>query len=231
MQNLSSFYGQDFFEGMTLQRTRFMESAQQRTLSKNDILFLAGDESNACYYLTSGLVRIFRATSTGKEALLRIYSPGSLLGVAELSDRLPRPIAAQAITPATVHVLPTEQYAALMRSDPVFNENILRLISREHRYLTDRVASLILYDVMEKLLGILAHMYCNALPPGSGRADFPAITLQISQDQLAAMIGSTQPTISRMLQELRQEGVICFSRMHISVVAPHILLRRVTCPL
>ena len=115
MQNLSSFYGQDFFEGMTPQRTEFMASAQQRTLAKNDILFLEGDKSDACYYLTSGLVRIFRATSTGKEALLRIYSPGSLLGVAELSDGLPRPITAQAITPATVHVLPAEQHTALRR--------------------------------------------------------------------------------------------------------------------
>ncbi len=229
--NVRNFPYTTFFEGMESQRTTFMNCAQQRTAAKNDVLFLEGDESNACFYLASGLVRIFNGTATGKEALLRIYSPGSLFGIAELKDGLPHPVTAQTLTPATLHVLPGEGYAALLQNDPAFSARILRVISKEHYYLTKRVSSLILCDVMEKLLNILVHLYCEALPPDAGRGDLPAISLQISQDQLAAMIGSTQPTISRLLQQLREEGIVCFSRMHISIVAPAVLLRKVSCPL
>ena len=228
MQNISSICGQDFFEGMESQRTALINCAQQRNVAKNDVLFLEGDKGDTCFYLTSGLVRLFRTTATGKEALLRIYSPGSLLGVAELADGLPRPVTAQALTQATVYALPVEPYAALLENEPALSERIFRLICKEHRCLTDRVLSLILCDVMEKLLNILAYLYCDALPSNAGRGDLPAITLQLSQDQLAAMIGSTQPTISRLLQQLRGEGVVCFSRMHISIVAPAILLRKVS---
>ena len=59
MENLWYLQDRDFFAGLEEQRQRFLQRAILKTLPKNDIVFFEGDTGDSCFYVASGLVRIF----------------------------------------------------------------------------------------------------------------------------------------------------------------------------
>ena len=100
----------DFFDGIEECKERFLRSAQRIELKKNDIVFFEGDAGGACFYVASGLLRIFCVTEAGKESTLFPRTAAGLFGLSEVLQDLPRKVSAQALAASVIFRLDREAF-------------------------------------------------------------------------------------------------------------------------
>ena len=116
----------DFFDGIEECKEHFLRSAQRIELKKNDIVFFEGDAGGACFYVASGLLRIFCVTEAGKESTFFLRTAGEIFGLSEVLQDLPRKVNAQALAASVIFRLDRQafddllsrNYALARRSSP-----------------------------------------------------------------------------------------------------------------
>lgn len=75
----------DLFEGLPAEvKKAFFDKASLRILRKKEYVFKENEPVFSCFYLKKGIVRIFRVSKNGKEAVLFIHNDGALFGLAEI---------------------------------------------------------------------------------------------------------------------------------------------------
>ena len=92
----------DFFDGIEECKEHFLHSAQRIELKKSDIVFFEGDAGGACFYVASGLLRIFCVTEAGKESTFFLRTAGEIFGLSEVLQDLPRKVSAQALAASVI---------------------------------------------------------------------------------------------------------------------------------
>jgi CRP/FNR family cyclic AMP-dependent transcriptional regulator len=92
------------------------------------------------------------------------------------------------------------------------------------RYLGDRLSNLATGSVMSRLIKLLISLVYDLLPDAEAWAKPVALPVRISQEQLASMTGSTQPTVSDLLQKLHKAGLIAIAHRQITICNPLHLL-------
>ena len=211
MENLWYLQDRDFFAGLEEQRQRFLQRAILKTLPKNDIVFFEGDTGDSCFYVASGLVRIFSITDSGKESIFFLRRPGELFGLSEVLNAFPRRANAQTLMPTELYAMPSVEFDSLLAEDYVLARRVITMLGSRVRYLGDRLSNLATGSVMSRLIKLLISLVYDLLPDAEAWAKPVALPVRISQEQLASMTGSTQPTVSDLLQKLHKAGLIAIA--------------------
>ena len=191
MENLWYLQDRDFFAGLEEQRQRFLQRAIRKTLPKNDIVFFEGDTGDSCFYVASGLVRIFSITDSGKESIFFLRRPGELFGLSEVLNAFPRRANAQTLMPTELYVMPSVEFDRLLAEDYVLARRVITMLGSRVRYLGDRLSNLATGSVMSRLIKLLISLVYDLLPDAEAWAKPVALPVRISQEQLASMTGST----------------------------------------
>ena len=222
MRNESFAYQHDVFAGFPALRETFMKEARKVTLEKKRLLFCEGVPCDTCHYIHSGIVRIYHIGENGKEALITIYNSGEFIEPKEFMHGRRHRGMGETMTQSTIYALEREKFIRLLSYDFDFNMKIMDLISEHGIRLEERLASRLIYNVPERLIRILA-LYQSAT---SGAGPFPCgnpLEVRLSQHQIAAMMGSTQCTVSKEMCRLQREGLLDIGIKHIVIPDPAVL--------
>ena len=156
MENLWYLQDRDFFAGLEEQRQRFLQRAILKILPKNDIVFFEGDTGDSCFYVASGLVRIFSITDSGKESIFFLRRPGELFGLSEVLNAFPRRANAQTLMPTELYAMPSVEFDSLLAEDYVLARRVITMLGSRVRYLGDRLSNLATGSVMSRLIKLPA---------------------------------------------------------------------------
>lgn len=219
--------GKDFFSGMPEAKQQFACKANRLRLDKNAILFFEGDPGGSCYYLESGLTRIFSLTASGKEPIFFIRRPGEMFGLSEVLDSSPRKANAQTLSPCVLLQVRSREFDELLRAHYAMNRRVISLLGSRIRYLGERISSLMTCSVRERLVKLLVYVAYDTLEDSDAWTRPATLPVPLTQQQMASMTGSTQPTVSELLGQLQQEGLITVSRKRIVLHNPLALLSSV----
>lgn len=216
----------DFFHELAQEKEQFISLSTRLDLERHSMVFFQGDDGDSCFYVASGLVRIFNLTASGKEPLFFLRRPGELFGLSEVIDRLSRKANAQTILSTTLYRMDSGNFDLFLQQNHRVVLRVISVLGARIRYLGDRVSQLMTLSVMERLVKALVCIAYDEIT--SYGPDGPVeIPVHLSQEQLASMTGSTQPTVSELLQQLQKERLITVSRKKITLLEPLALLRRV----
>ena len=179
-----------------------------RRLAAGAFVYLKGDTAQSVYLLRSGLVKISVVWRDGRELIVRLARTGELfgktsLGAPEYGEH------ARALEPSEIVEIPAADLVAQMARDPgavaaVFKEFALRL--REAR---QTVEGLAFASTLERLCLVLGKLASEL-----GQPDGPAVMIPhyIRQEDVARMTGARREVVSGLLNRLRENGVIGYSR-------------------
>ena len=226
MERLWYLEERDFFAGLEEERELFLRRATCRKLEKNDIIFFEGDRGDSCFYVASGLVRIFSITESGKEPIFFLRRPGEMFGLAEVLNHFPRRANAQTLMPSDIHVMSSEAFDRLLEENYALARRVITLLGSRVRYLGDRISNLVTGSVLSRLVKVLISLVYEELTDAESWERPVTLPVRISQEQLAAMTGSTQPTVSDLLQKLQKAGLIAIAHRHITILRPLQLLAK-----
>lgn len=182
----------------------FLGRMQVRDVPRHACLFRQGEASDPAYIVLSGKVRISVLTAGGAEMTLDVLGPGDACGVAGLAGAFPRISNAVAIRATRVLAIPTDVLRALMeKHTAVFHHLLQQLLRRLARSIQEQVAGgtqCVYARVAHKLLAL-----SQTCTPGGQERALPS---ELSHQELANMVGSTRATVTRVLQEMRRQGIL-----------------------
>jgi CRP-like cAMP-binding protein len=160
---------------------------------KRATLFREGEAGEAMYLLARGRVSLHKLSPDGRETVIKVVKPGEVFAEVILFEKKFYPVTAVALTEMLAFRLLRRDLLDLLRQEDFRNDFISTLL-RKQRYLTDKIQQLTNQDVEQRLRAFLLEQY----------GEQELIHAEINKKQLAASIGSTPETLSRLLQDLKQ---------------------------
>jgi CRP/FNR family transcriptional regulator, cyclic AMP receptor protein len=218
---------QDFFLGLPVEKRDFLSLAVKRDVKKNSIIFVEGDPGDYCYYLEKGSIKVFRATIVGKEPIFWVRKPGDLFGLAEVIDGKERICTAQTLSPCLIYEIHRKDFEEILARYHTVSRKVMAVLGRRLRYLCEQVENLMVWDVTSRLSRLLVYLSFNHLMNPNPDDEAVCFPISLTQEDLAAMTGSCQQTVSETLKKLQQEGLVRVSRKEITIVKPLELLERI----
>jgi CRP/FNR family transcriptional regulator, cyclic AMP receptor protein len=197
---------------------------RRRSYRQGEVVFHQGDPGDTLHLVYRGRLKIVLASATGDEAVLAIVGPGDLFGEMALLDGGPRSATVVALEPVETATLTRGDFLALLRRSPAAVNGLLAALARVIRQTDEDVGDLMFLD----LQGRLAKKLLELAEAHGRQANGIEIQVPLTQEELAAMIGATRPTVNQLLGFYQNRGAITRSGRRIVILKPEILRRRIS---
>lgn len=215
----------DFFHDIPKAKESFIKLAKCKQIRKNSLIFFEDEIGRSCYYLEKGLVKISRVTVSGKEPIYFLRQAGDFFGLAEVLDGLNRKANAQAITTSTIYEISTINFERCLSEHSEFNKKIIGTLGRRIRFLGEQLANLMSCTVEKRLAKQLVYLGYKQLNSEKDWQNPVIIQAEVTQEQLASLIGSSQQTISENLTLFKNKNLIQIKKKKITILNPLKLLK------
>lgn len=183
--------------------TVFNGAGSDESARKGEYLFRQGDPADAVFYVTGGRVQLTVISDQGKEGVIALFGPGDFFGEGCLAGQPIRMASAVATAPSTVVRIEKEVMSQLLREKPEFSKKFMAfLVLRNIQVESDLVDQL--FNSSEKRLARLLLLLANFNNDGELRPIVP----KISQEVLAARVGTTRSRINYFMNKFRRLGLI-----------------------
>lgn len=187
-----------------------------RRYERGEILFHEGDPCEGMYFVRSGRVRVFKSSPDAREQVLLLAGEGESFNEVPNFDDGPNPASADALEPTTVVLLPKTTLLKLTDRYPSLGLAMLRQFAVRLRHLTSIVEDLSFKHVTSRLAKILLQYGVDADRDTGGPAE--GTRRRLTQQEMAAMIGTAREMVSRSLRTLEARGAIKVDRQRIVIL-------------
>jgi CRP/FNR family transcriptional regulator len=166
---------------------------------KGQMIFREGQPCPGTYVVGSGLVRVFKAGTGGKEHVLHIVGPGHTFAEVAAIGGFACPANAEAIAPTTCVLLPTDLFRTALEEDHDLCLGLLTGMTVWVRHLVGVMEGVVLRDAT----GRLAQYLLDLDPDERETIELPGLKRHI-----ASHLNLTSETFSRILRRLVDAGLI-----------------------
>ena len=190
-----------------------LEHAKVRRFDRGEVVYHQGDPSRDLFVIVEGSVKIVREDEAGHEVLLWVLERGGIFGQQAIFGT-PRPVAARAVDDVVAIAVPGDACTRALERNPRIMYRAFEMIERRLDRLTQSLEDVMLLDVRGR---VAKYLLDGATGDGQSAA------LDLTQDELAAAVGSTRVTVNKVLADLEHRGLVRVGRRHVDVVSPDAL--------
>ena len=180
-----------------------------RTVSgyrKEDVVFRQASPADSVFYVLKGKIKIVVVSKQGKEAVVALLGQGEFFGEGCLIGQTHRLATARAMIDSEVMRVGKAEMIRVLQEEPKFGELfIAHLLTRNSRVEEDLVDQL--FNSSEKRLARTLLLLANFGKEGGPQP----VTMPISQETLAEIIGTTRPRVSHFMNKFRKLGFISYN--------------------
>lgn len=194
-----------------------------RSFRRDQFLCYQGDPGDSLFVLVEGLVKITVASERGDEMVLATLGAGDVLGELSVIDPGPRSASAVAVQATSALVINRSSLLTAMQQSPALLDALLHTLGAMVRRLTEQATDLVFLDLAGRIAKLLVQQAERQSDDPSRRL---AVDLQLTQTELAQMVGASRPAVNRVLQGLVARGVIKVDGRTIEIVDAPALRRR-----
>ncbi|MFC2035044.1 Crp/Fnr family transcriptional regulator [Chloroflexota bacterium] len=189
----------------------------EKTAERGEVILLEGDSGETLFFVASGVVKMFKTSTEGKEQILNIVSLGESFNDVPIFDDGLNPTSAQAMGPVVLYGIKKSDFKAILQAHPQVGLNVIRILAGKVRQLVLLVENLSFRHVISRVAKILLEHI----------GDETDIRPRLTQQEMAAMAGTARETVGRSLKALEEEGTIRLERHRIVIADKEALKERV----
>jgi len=156
----------------------------------------------------SGTIRISVPAPDGKELLLAILQPGEVFGELAVLDGRERSADAIANSPCTLAVLDRRDMLSFLEQRPAVWLKLITVLCERLRHADQQLTEVALLQLPARLAKTMLRITKNE-PRSTASPAQP--TIQLSQQELANMVGGTRERVNKCLAAWRREGIVKMS--------------------
>ena len=193
-----------FFDGVADETAAALKRhAQPRRFATGEALFHHGEAALTIFGIVTGRVKVWRASEGGAALTLMFVAAGDLLGAISAAQHRPHPASATARTETDTLVWSNAVIADLVARDAVLGARMMAMLAGRAEHLMDRIDELAA-PVEQRVARALCRLSAELGEDGDGHA----VEVPISRGDLADLVGTTAPTLSRTLTRWRGDGIV-----------------------
>jgi len=196
---------------------RIAQVAVARSFPKGARVFHEGDESDACYVVRSGEVRVTREHSDGRAIALATLGPGEIVGELAMLDGEVRSASVEALTDVELLAISAPDMRGLLERNPEITSKLVVALTRRVRETNERVSRQSFQTVPSRVAGVLSQLVDEDGLSPTGR---DGLTIRMNQADLAQLAGTSRESVSRFLAVLERAGVVRVGRGRVTVLEP-----------
>lgn len=181
---------------------------------KGDYIYFEAAYHNRLYFIKEGYIRVGYIDDTGQEVIKEIIRQGEIFGQVTLEKNNLNGEFAQAWR-ANVSLcsFTIDDFEKLLQKKPALALKYSKQVGAKLRRIENRLVNLLNKDVKSRLLGLLWQLV-QQHPHDSGEAAL-CIPNYLTHEDMARLIGSSRQTVTTLINELAQEGLLQYNRHEI----------------
>ncbi|AQG80604.1 response regulator [Spirosoma montaniterrae] len=181
---------------------------------KKQYIYTEGDEPTRLYFLKSGKIKTVRTNVDGKELITGLYQSGEFFGYLALLEQTDYTDSAITLEDCELIYIPQDDFRQLLLANAEVGQQFIKLLA-------GRVS-----DREQQLLGMAYGSLRRRVADTLLRlSEQHSGLIQLSRDDLAAMVGTATESLIRTLSEFKQDGLIDMAGTSIRIVQPDKLRR------
>ena len=181
---------------------RVVAAAHERTYPRSKAIFFEGDPVRQIVLLISGCVKLSQSGNEGQEVILRLAGPGEIL-CGECFPRFNHCSTARTMTPSTALVWEANQFLAVAERFPTLRRNMSCVLTHTINQLEVRFREICTERVAPRLSSQLVRLVSQVGRPLDGYVE-----IDLSRRDLAQLTGTTLFTVSRLLSQWEEQGIV-----------------------
>jgi CRP/FNR family transcriptional regulator len=194
-----------------------------RTLERGHVVFREGDTGDRLFLVIEGKVKISRAAADGRENLLAVLGSSEMFGELSLFDPGPRTATVTTVTEATLASLDHDDLRPLLTERPGVAVQLLQALAQRLRRTNEAMADLVFTDVPGRVAKALLDL---ADKFGVAEADGTRVRHDLTQEELAQLVGASRETVNKALSEFAHRGWLRIEGRSVLLLDPERLARR-----
>lgn len=179
----------------------------EKRASRGENLFFEGEPAEILYFVVEGVVKIFKTSADGKEQIFGIIRPGDSFNDVPVIGGGVNLLSAAALGPVLLNGIKKKDLEAIIKEYPQIALNIIKVLSKRVEELMSLVEDFSFRRVSGRVAKILLEY------SGKDSKEKPRLT----QQEIAAMIGTAREMVGRSLKSLEGERAIRIERNHIII--------------
>jgi len=190
-------------------------AAVRHTYRGRQTIFLKGDEARGLFVVTRGRVRIVANSAEGKEVILRVLEPGEIFGEIAMLDGGKRTADAVAEGDSELMYVGRADFLSFLEGNPKLCIEMLELVCGRLRSTSEQLEDFSFLDLRTRLAKRLLQLVDEH---GETVAQGTHIAMALSQQTLAAMMGTSREAVNKQLRQWEGQGIIALGRNSITLV-------------
>jgi CRP-like cAMP-binding protein len=184
---------------------RLVQHIELKEVRRRQVVYLPGDPGQTVYFVNGGRVKISKVTRDGKELTLAYRGPGDIFGELSMVDGGPREEMAEAMENALISELSRAEFEKIVQKEPMIGYRLTKTVAARRREVENKIEQLIFKDVNAKLAELLLRL---ATEYGIEDSRGTLVSLKITHQEMANLIGLTRETVSLTLSQFKRKGLI-----------------------
>lgn len=201
-------------------RRTVLAKMPRRRFRKGDTLFHEGDPGDTLHVIEAGHVAIRVSTPLGDVVTLTVLGPRDSFGEQALLEQRVRTASAVALDQVETRTLHRKDFDLLRATSPAVERFLIQALAAQVRRLSGHLLDALHVPADQRVVRRLAEA-AELYARGGDE-----IVLDLKQDDLASMAGTTRPTANQVLKQLEAEGIVRLARGQITVTGLDGLRRR-----
>ncbi len=176
-----------------------------RKVSAGGTLFFEGQESNYMLCVTSGWLALSKSLENGQIQIIDFALPGDFVDPTS-ADALTSAFTIEAVTAATVSIIPMKRWRELLQESPELRQKAYRSEAATRARRAERMLRLGKGCAEMRVAYALLEFYVR-LSPGNISVP-PFIHVPLNQQQLGSFVGLSSVHVCRTLRHMHRNGII-----------------------
>ncbi|MCK5879285.1 MAG: Crp/Fnr family transcriptional regulator [Holophagae bacterium] len=185
-----------------------LHHCREINVDKGEVIVSENTPGDALYVIVGGEVKVTMISNEGKEIILSTLQAGDFFGEMSLLDGSTRSANVISISSSSLLKLSRADFLNQILPNPDIAAGILAVLSRRLRAANERIINLISLDAFDRLA---RYFQKEAAVKGRPLIDGSVVFERLPQSDIAATIGSSRETVTRMIREMVELGYIAVS--------------------
>jgi len=199
-------------------RAALLDAGRPRRYRAGETIFLTGERGGHVVLITGGRAKVTVASRHGTETVLSLRGRGDVIGelaAIDDDDTAPRGATVVALEAVDTRVVRSADFRAIVARRPSMALELLRMVAERLRASDRRLVEFGASDTTRRLARLLAEMAeADATATDGGLL----LANNLTQDDLAGLVGASRESVARALAALRARGFVATGRRQVVVL-------------
>jgi len=205
---VESLQSNTYFSGLSPEELASIQKhIFEKMVARGEVIIFEGESARAVYFVISGVVKVFKTSTDGKEQIMYLARPGDSFNDVPVFGGGLCLASAEAMTQVVLYGIEKDDLGASLREYPKLAENILKVLSQR----VEQMISLVEDLSFRRVTGRVAKILLENAEDTNGQRH------RLTQQDMAAMAGTAREMIGRSLKLLEDEGKIRLERNRVVI--------------